>query len=168
MWFSKNSQGTRKWNKSLYESMSSNTIQRSPHLHLWKNDTASVCKIRWLKAFLTKKDVLTSIDPGSVASFHPCGAPGILVQRVEPKSCLRVLTKRHCALCAVGGLVIRELRMWRIWHLRRKATINTRHCWAPACSEQLWWTGGEMMTVQVTWSPTPGKSQVADWHDNLI
>ena len=90
----------RKWNKSLYESMSSNTIQRSPHLHLWKNDMASVSKIRWLKAFLTKKDVLTSIDPGSVASFHPCGAPGILVQRVEPKSCLRVLTKRLCALWA--------------------------------------------------------------------
>lgn len=69
MWFSENSKGMRKWNKSLYESTSSNTIQWSPHLHLWKNDTASVCKIKWLEASLTKKDVLTSIDPGSVASF---------------------------------------------------------------------------------------------------
>lgn len=99
--------------------------------------------------------------------LHPRGAPEILAQRVEPKSCLQVLTKSHCTLSTVGGLVIRELRMWWIRHLRGKAMINTRHCWAPTSTEQLWWIAGKTMTVQITWSPTPGKSQVADWHDNL-
>ena len=58
-----------KGNKSLYEPMSSNTVQWSSHLHPWKNDTAKVSKIKWLKASLTKKDVLTSVGPGNVASF---------------------------------------------------------------------------------------------------
>ena len=46
-------------------------------------------------------------------------------------------------------------------HLLRKAFS------APTSTEQLWWIAGKTMTVQITWSPTPGKSQVADWHDNL-
>lgn len=69
MWFSKNSKGMRKGNnKSLYVPTSSNIVQRS-QVFIPGNGTANIYRIKRLEKSLSKKYVLTSIDPENVASF---------------------------------------------------------------------------------------------------